>query len=83
MIGSTMGVPIRIRPTPREYDMTKQNYLLISGTLFALVAIAHLVRLIFQLPVLVEEYAVPMYISWVGFIVPALLAAWAFRLRRH
>lgn len=70
-----------IGPTQRERSMTKSDYLLVSGTLFALVSIAHLVRLIFQLPVLVEDYAVPMYVSWIGFIVPALLAAWAFRLR--
>lgn len=61
--------------------MARLDYLLISGTLFALVSFAHLLRLILALPVLIEDYAVPMYISWIGFIVPGLLAAWAFRLR--
>ena len=60
--------------------MARHDYLLISGTLFALVSIAHLLRIVMQLPVLVEDYAVPMYMSWIGFVVPGLLAVWAFRL---
>ena len=61
--------------------MARHDYLLISGTLFALVSIAHLLRIVLQLPVLIEDYAVPMYLSWIGFVVPGLLAVWAFRLR--
>ena len=63
--------------------MTRQLYQLVSGVFFALVSLAHLLRLLYQLPVTVEDYAVPMVVSWIGFVVPALLAAWAFRLGRH
>ncbi|MBT8088239.1 MAG: hypothetical protein KJO46_09390 [Gammaproteobacteria bacterium] len=60
--------------------MNYRNYCFISGVLFALVALAHLLRIVYSLPVQVDEYAVPMLVSWVGFIVPAALAIWAFRL---
>lgn len=62
--------------------MSQRSYLLTSGVLFATVSALHLIRLLYQLPVVVEDYAVPMYMSWIGFIVPALLATWAFRLTR-
>lgn len=62
--------------------MAHRTYLLVSGILFGLVASAHLLRLVYQVPITVEEYPVPMTASWIGFVLPALLAAWAFRLAR-
>jgi len=62
--------------------MAYREYGFVSGVLFCLVAIAHLLRIVYGLPVNVDDYAVPMAFSWVGFIVPAALAAWAFRLSR-
>ncbi len=60
--------------------MTLKNYCFVSGVLFVLVALLHLVRVVIQADVVVDGFAVPMYISWFGFLVPAALAAWAFRL---
>jgi len=34
------------------------------------------------MPVQVDAYAVPMFVSWVGFVVPAGLAVWALRIYR-
>jgi len=62
--------------------MSHRNYPLVSGALFSLVAIAHLLRLVYRVPVTVDGYTVPMFVSLFGCIVPALLAAWAFRLAR-
>ena len=62
--------------------MSNQQYFLISGLLFTLVAIAHLLRLVFGMPVQVDGVAVPMAVSWFGFVVPGALAYWAFRLNR-
>ena len=62
--------------------MSNQRYLLVSGVLFALVAIAHLLRIVFGLPVQVDATTVPMAVSWTGFVVPGALAVWAFRLNR-
>jgi uncharacterized membrane protein len=60
--------------------MNSKNYCLVSGILFAIVAIAHLMRIINGSNVLVDDYAVPMFVSWVGMIVPGVLALWAFRV---
>jgi len=62
--------------------MSSQPYFLISGLLFTLVAIAHLLRLVLGMPVQIDGVAVPMAVSWFGFAVPAVLAYWAFRLNR-
>jgi hypothetical protein len=62
--------------------MSNKQYFLISGLLFTLVAIAHLLRVVLGVPVQIDSAAVPMAVSWVGFAVPAALAYWAFRLYR-
>jgi hypothetical protein len=62
--------------------MSNKQYFLISGLLFTLVAIAHLLRVVLGVPVQIDSAAVPMAVSWVGFAVPAVLAYWAFRLNR-
>ena len=63
--------------------MNHKNYCLVSGILFSIVAIAHLLRILNGISVQVDDYSVPMLVSWVGLVVPAALAAWAFRLTRR
>jgi len=53
-------------------------YAIVSALIFALVAIAHLVRIIQKWTVLIGPASVPMWVSWFGLIVAALLAAWGF-----
>lgn len=62
--------------------MAYRQYCVLSGILFSLVALAHLLRILYSLPVLVDAYNVPMVFSWFGFVVPAALAVWAFRVAR-
>ena len=63
-----------------ESPVTAKLYLIISGILFAMVAVAHLARLLFGWTILVDTEIVPMWVSWVGFLVPGGLSVWAFRL---
>lgn len=60
--------------------MSNRQYLVVSATLFSLVALAHFLRLVNAMTVTVADYVVPMSVSWVGTIVPALLAVSALRL---
>mgnify|MGYP001817078983 CR=1 FL=1 len=60
--------------------MSNIGYPVVSGLLFCFVAIAHLLRIFFGASVQVDDYLVPMAVSYVGFIVPAALAFWAFSL---
>ena len=62
--------------------MAYRQYCVVSGMLFCLVALVHLLRVLYGVPVLVDQYVVPMVLSWIGFTVPAALAFWAFRLTR-
>jgi hypothetical protein len=52
---------------------------LMAVFIFLLVAIAHLLRLISQVEVLVGGATVPMWVSVVGLIVPGALAAALWR----
>ncbi len=64
--------------------MGTRPYLLFSGMLFVLVALAHLLRVINGWPVTAGPWTVPLWMSWIGTLLPAALALWAFRLaRRH
>ena len=60
--------------------MLKKLYLLISGVIFTLVGIMHLVRLVNHVSVDVGSCAVPFGLSYIGLPVSLLLAAWAFWL---
>ena len=60
--------------------MRIRSYLSISGSIFALVAVAHLVRLLAGWQVTIDGWEAPGWISVIGLLVPAALATWAFRL---
>ena len=59
-----------------------RNYLVISAVVFGAVAFVHLLRLIFGWPAQVAELAVPLWISFVGLLVPGGLCVWALALVR-
>ncbi|MDH3546990.1 MAG: hypothetical protein OEN22_07805 [Gammaproteobacteria bacterium] len=62
--------------------MGHKAYCIVSGLFFALVALAHLLRIVYGMSVQVDEYMVPMSASWIAMIVPGALALWAFRTSR-
>ena len=62
--------------------MGHREYCTVSGVLFSLVALAHLLRIVYGISIEVDDFVVPMFVSWVGFIVPAALGYWAFRINR-
>jgi hypothetical protein len=53
-------------------------YAAITALIFAIVALAHMLRIINQWAVQIGPLSVSMSVSWVGFIVAALLAIWGF-----
>jgi hypothetical protein len=58
--------------------MCMKCYQAVSGTVFGLVAVGHVVRLSRNLPVQIGEWSVPMGVSWGGLIATGLLSVWAF-----
>jgi hypothetical protein len=57
-------------------------YHLVSGIIFGVVALVHLLRLINQWPLILGPWSAPMSISWVAFIIAGYLSVWSFRLIR-
>jgi hypothetical protein len=55
-------------------------YLVISGALFAIVALVHVLRLALGWPAEIAGWAVPMWVSWIAVPAAAALSIWAFRL---
>ena len=53
-------------------------YAAVSALIFAVVALAHLARLINRWAVQIGPYKVPMSASWAGLVVAALIAIWGF-----
>jgi hypothetical protein len=60
-----------------------KNYLIISATVFAVVALAHLVRAIEQWPIVIASWSVPLGVSWLGAIAAGALSGWAILLLRE
>jgi hypothetical protein len=58
-----------------------KNYIAISGSIFAIVAFAHLIRIVDGWEVIVNGQAVPMTISYMAFVATGMLAVWAFRAK--
>jgi len=63
--------------------MSKKLYLIISGGIFLLVGIFHLLRLIYHWPIVVGTRAIPHLLSYVGFPVSTGYSVWAAWLLRR
>ena len=57
-----------------------RTYVVISGVIFGLVAVIHLLRAVNGWTFELGPVSVPVGASWVGFVVIAALCAWAIRL---
>ena len=57
-------------------------YLILSGSIFFLVAMLHLFRLIFHWPIVLGPWTAPHWASYVGFPVAAGYCVWAYWLSR-
>ena len=60
--------------------MNKRTYFLISGLVFAIVAIVHLLRIINQFDVVIGTWSAPMVVSWIGLIAAGILSYFGFTL---
>jgi hypothetical protein len=57
-----------------------RTYVQLSGVLFALVALGHLVRVLARWPLLIAGYPLPALASLVVLVVTAAMSVWAWRL---
>lgn len=54
--------------------MNSKTYSLISGIIFLIVGIVHLLRVLNDWPLSISDFSVPMWASWVGVVVAGYLA---------
>jgi hypothetical protein len=55
-------------------------YVLISGTVFGAVALAHVIKLFIDWPIQLAGWVLPVWVSWIAILAGGTLCAWAFRL---
>jgi hypothetical protein len=59
----------------------KDMALLVAGIIFALVALLHLLRVIFKVEIKIGAKVLPMNLSIIGFLVAATVAYWMLSTR--
>jgi hypothetical protein len=59
--------------------MDRKTFCMLAGIIFTLVALFHLVRIYMDWPVMIADWSVPKWLSWVGLIVAGDLALFGFR----
>ena len=59
------------------------KYVVVSGAFFGVVAVLQVVRVLYQWPVHVGTFEIPVWFSWIAAVVAGGLCAWAFRSRRR
>ena len=63
--------------------MNQKAFLTVSGTIFGVIALLHLARILAGWPAHIGTFGVPMWFSWVSVVVAGYLAVSAFRLQRR
>jgi hypothetical protein len=59
-----------------------RGYAVVSGVIFALIALAQFVRALNQVPVQVGGAEIPIWVSWVAGILIGSMSLWAFASRK-
>ena len=60
--------------------MSAKTFLRIAGVIFLLVAVVHLLRLVFKWEVVLAGWSAPLWLSAVAFVIAAYLAYEGLRL---
>ncbi len=63
--------------------MDQKAFTLLAGVIFAIVALAHLLRIYMGWPVTIADWAVPMWVSWIGLVVAGGLSYFGLSLTRR
>ena len=60
--------------------MNRETFCIVAGVIFAVVALLHLVRIYMDWLVVIGDWSVPIWVSWVAFVVAGGLAFFGLRL---
>ncbi len=56
--------------------MDQRTYARLTGTIFLLIAVLHLARILYRWGAVIGGWTVPLWLSWVALVVSAYLAWW-------
>jgi len=63
--------------------MDLRTFSVTAGAIFALIALVHLVRIYFGWSIVIDNWSIPIWISWIGFVVAGGLAYLGLRAVRR
>ncbi|MBW7864905.1 MAG: hypothetical protein GX580_07840 [Candidatus Hydrogenedens sp.] len=63
--------------------MKPNLYLRVSGTVFGLVCLGHLARVLLGVTITAGSWELPMWVSWLGCPATLALSTWALLLARR
>ena len=62
--------------------MNGKIYIVVSGLVFGLIALGQLLRAVNQVPVQAGGVAIPVWASWLAFLIAGSMCTWAFASRK-
>jgi hypothetical protein len=66
----------------RPDRLNRNTYMTVTAALFLIMAIAHLLRIIFEWQVQIGGLSIPFWVSWLAFPVAVALAYFGFMQKR-
>jgi hypothetical protein len=58
-----------------EVGMSQKTFSMVAGVLFLLIALGHVLRIAFGASVVIQNTSIPMWVSWIAFVVAGYLAS--------
>ncbi len=63
--------------------MDQKTFTLIAGVIFAIVALAHLLRIYMGWAIMIADWTVPIWVSWIALVVAGGLSYFGLSLTRR
>jgi hypothetical protein len=52
-----------------QKNMDQKTFVLLAGVVFAIVALAHLLRIFMGWSIVIDTWTVPMWLSWIALVI--------------
>jgi hypothetical protein len=62
---------------------TKDFALRITGFIFFVVAVLHVLRIATEVPILIAGWLMPIWVNWMGFVATGIISGWLWWLSFH
>ena len=60
--------------------MNLKNFALLAAVIFLIVALAHLLRVFMAWPIVIDNWTVPIWLSWIAPVIAGKLSYFGFSL---